>query len=306
MKLSKEKQIETFNRHYGARPEVLAQIWEDILDIDFDAVDESLKLTKNDQSISGFRSFLRAHYWLWSRPRNIDDFASHFGEKQWKCEGKQLWNWISRISALTGKVIKWDERFDDDDTETFILTIDGVDFKAWEKKHPHLSKDPKMCSHKFVSCAYRYMIAVSVYRSKIAGIYGPYPGGKSEIDIFREHIKTQVKLGKLVVADKGNKAKECSSTDKAILSLPNPVDNQDFAKFKARALARHESVNGRIKYYKSMSNIWTHGMTKHGLAVRAVATTVQYKMDHGSELFPVFVEGLMNKANASASNIVSL
>lgn len=202
-------------------------------------------------------------------------------------------------------MIKWDERFDDPDSETFILTMDGVDFKTWEKKHPSLSMDTKMCSHKFNSCAYRYMIAVSVYQSKIVGIYGPYPGGKSEIDIFREHIKTQVKQGKLVLADKGNKAKECNSSDMAILALPNPVDNRDFAKFKCRSMARHETINGRIKHYKSMANTWTHGMEKHGIAARAVAVTVQYKMDHGSELFPVFVEGLMNNANSS-TNIVSL
>jgi hypothetical protein len=76
-------------------------------------------------------------------------------------------------------------------------------------------------------------------------------------------------------------------------------------KFKARALARHETVNGRIKQYKSMSNTWTNGMEKHGTALRAVAATVQYKMDHGSELFPVMVEGLMQKLSA-VNNIVSV
>ena len=38
-------------------------------------------------------------------------------------------------------------------------------------------------------------------------------------------------------------------------------------------------VNGRIKAYKSMANRWENGMEKHGIAIRAVATTVQYKMD---------------------------
>jgi hypothetical protein len=67
-----------------------------------------------------------------------------------------------------------------------------------------LSKDPKFCSHKFKSCAFRYMIAVSVYQSKIIGIYKTYPGGYSEIEIFCDHIKTLFKQGKYVVADKGN------------------------------------------------------------------------------------------------------
>jgi hypothetical protein len=46
-------------------------------------------------------------------------------------------------------------------------------------------------------------------------------------------------------------------------------------------------------------------MDKHGTALRAVVATVQYKMDHGSELFPVMVEGLMQKRSA-VNNIVSV
>ena len=42
-----------------------------------------------------------------------------------------------------------------------------------------------------------------------------------------------------------------------------------------------------------MTNMWTHGMEKHGVAMRAVAATVQYKLDEGNELFSVFVDGLM-------------
>jgi hypothetical protein len=64
------------------------------------------------------------------------------------------------------------------------------------------------------------MIAVSVYWLKIMGIYGPYPGGYSEIEIFQEHIKTKIKQGKYAVAKKGNK----DSSD-GMLALPKPVDN---------------------------------------------------------------------------------
>jgi hypothetical protein len=58
------------------------------------------------------------------------------------------------------------------------------------------------------------MIAVSV------GIYGPYPGSYSEIEIFWEHIKTKIKQGKYAVANKGDKY----SSD-GMLVLPNPVNN---------------------------------------------------------------------------------
>jgi hypothetical protein len=304
LKLNKQAQSEAVNEHFGAPPEVLAQEWEDLLEMEI--ADETLQLTVKEKSVDGFKSFLRAHYWLWARPRNARDFSSHFGEKKWRCERDQLWNWIKRIALLCDIVITWDERFDDPESELFIVSIDGLDMAAWEKKHGTFNIDKAMKSHKHPGCAFRYIIAAAIYRSRIVGIYGPYPGGKSEIEIFREHIKNKVKQGKFVVADKGNKESVWNASDKAMLAIPNPVDNQDLAKFKARTLARHETVNGRIKAYKSMANRWEHGMEKHGIAMRAVAATVQYKMDNGSELFPVFAEGLMNKANAAATNIVSL
>jgi hypothetical protein len=184
-----------------------------------------------------------------------------------------------KIALLEEKVISWDKGFDDPEHKTHTIYIDGIDMMAWERKYAYLSKDPAFCSHKSNGCAYRYMIAVSVYQSKIVGIYGPYPGSYSEIEIFQEHIKTKIKQGKYGVADKGTK----DSSDR-MLVLPNPVDNQDNKKFKACVLARYEMVNGRIKHYNSMADTWKHGMDKHGIAIRAVTATVQYKMDNGSKL----------------------
>jgi hypothetical protein len=54
-----------------------------------------------------------------------------------------------------------------------------------------------------------------------------------------------------------------------------------------------------------LANTWTHGMEKHGIAFRAVAAAVQYKMDNGAELFPVFAAGLMQNAS-TATNITSV
>jgi hypothetical protein len=71
-----------------------------------------------------------------ARPRNAHDFSSHFGEAKWKCERDQLWEWIERIALLAEKVIKWCKHFGDLDCKTDIITMDGVDFRSWEEKHP--------------------------------------------------------------------------------------------------------------------------------------------------------------------------
>jgi hypothetical protein len=64
------------------------------------------------------------------------------------------------------------------------------------------------------------------------------------------------------VANKGSK----DSSDR-MLALPNPVNNRDNKKFKAHVLARHETVNGQIKHYNSMADMWKHGMDKHGIGI---------------------------------------
>lgn len=296
-----ESQRSAFVSHYGMEATPMADQWEAVCG----QTNQKYKLEDKEKSWNGIKAYLRAQYWLWNKPKNSVDFATHFREPIWKCERDQLWTWIKRISFLSREVIHWDERFDDPDGDAYIVSIDGVDFAAWEVKHPELSKDTKYCSHKYSRCAFRYLIAISIYDSSIVGIYGPYRGGYSEIEIFRAHVKNKVKEGKFVVADRGNKDKTASETDKAILALPNPVDNRDLKKFKARILARHETTNGRIKQYESMCGHWKHGMLKHDIALRAVAANVQWKMNHGSELFPVFVEGKLNEAN-EYDNIVSV
>jgi hypothetical protein len=93
-KLSKKLQIEAFVSHYGAPPDVLADQWEELCQID----DPFCRLSSNEKCMTGLKSFLRAHYWVWARPKNSRDFSSHFGEAKWKCERDQLWDWVNRIA----------------------------------------------------------------------------------------------------------------------------------------------------------------------------------------------------------------
>lgn len=284
--LSKEKQDEEMLSFYGTPAAVLANQWEMLCTSE----DPLLRLQNKEKSFTGFKSFLRAHFWLWARPRNTMIFAAAFREKSWQCYGHELWDWIERIAALLDEVVAWDDELSQAQC-TYVATIDGVDFASWEVKHPEKTQDPQFWTYKYNRCGFRYMIAVSVYQNKIIGVYGPFRGAYPEIDIFREFVKSKA-TNKLVIADKGNKDK-LDANDKMILALPNPAEHKDLQKFKARALSRHETVNGRMKKYESLAKLWSHGMEKHGLAVRAIVATIQCRMDEGSELFPVFVEGLM-------------
>ena len=69
------------------------------------------------------------------------------------------------------------------------------------------------------------------------------------------------------------------------MSTPNNLDFNNVAKYKSLARCRHETFNGRIKFYASMENTWKHSQEKHNWALRAVAVTVQYHLDAGIGLF---------------------
>ena len=59
------------------------------------------------------------------------------------------------------------------------------------------------------------------------------------------------------------------------------------AKFIAHAKARHESFNGRITFFNSLSQTYHHAENKHKHIFESVAVMVQYQMDLGAELFEV-------------------
>ena len=66
-------------------------------------------------------------------------------------------------------------------------------------------------------------------------------------------------------------------------------NEQDEHKRRARGAirARHETVNARIKIFKSMSNVFRHDLAKHGMCFTAVLVLTQLRLENDSPLFPV-------------------
>ena len=112
---------------------------------------DGAKLTLEDNSEAGLRSFLAAHYWLWTRPKNADLMVSHLGLPEKQCRGEPLWRWVRIIHHLRPLKIRWDKQGNENrDVDVFSLTVDGTDFKTWEPKHPTKQPiDTKYALHKF-------------------------------------------------------------------------------------------------------------------------------------------------------------
>ena len=115
----------------------------------------------------------------------------------------RFWYWVIKISKLLRHKIRWDPSFSDDDGPIFIASVDGTDFKTWEKKHPLLNQDRRACTRKHNHGGVKCEIAISINESKVVWVSGPHRGGKHDITTFREGLKQMMPPGKLIIADSG-------------------------------------------------------------------------------------------------------
>ena len=286
---SEATKVWEFKRQYGSSPVVLSLMWHDL----------KPTLEEKEQSEKGFKMFMVAHYFLWTYPKNSSQISQSFPICERYCRGEPLWHWVGAIASLRKKKIVWQESLDDPNTEIFVVTVDGTDCKIWEKKHPLLNKNSKLCSHKFKSAGLKYEIALSVYDSKCVWIAGPFRCGKGDLAVFQgkedkhdkklrkelgrpryEGLQNKIAPGKLAIVDRGYGGAEN-------IAPPSSLDPDDLHNFKARGRCRHETFNSHIKFYQILQNCFRHGVKKHPIAFDAVCVTVQYQMDDGAELFAV-------------------
>lgn len=274
-----------FHKHFGSSPLDIAEIWYDMCHSESD--DPKILLSEKEKSDKGFNRFLAAVYWLWTYPKNASLLASRFAISVDYACGKEFWKWVRRIEALKTKKIVWDDSLDDPNLEVFAISADGVDFLMWERKHAIFPIDRSACSHKFKHCAAKYIIALSVYRSKCVFIAGPFEGGKHDLDIMRESglMAKLLQNGKVAILDRGYRSSQVE--ERKHHSYPDAMDSKELNNFKSRARLRQETFNRRLKHFEVLSNVFRHGFAKHEHVMVAVAVMVQYQMDNGSQIYCV-------------------
>ena len=231
--------------------------------------------------------FIVAHHFLWGYPDNAESLATRFGINEKYARGEHLWLWIKKIAALKSKKIVWPKRFDEDNSEIFIISVDGTDCAIWEPKHGKLPKDKKFFSKKKNRAGVKYLVAISVYGAQCVFIDGPFEAGHyNDIEAFRKNLKGKIRAGKKAVVDGGFPPNPKSKKELNMLALPRPgYGGKEFRNFKARVRCRHETFNSRLKFYSCLSQLFRHGMDKHGEAFTAICVTVQYEMDNGAPIY---------------------
>jgi hypothetical protein len=277
--------VKLFKKHYGSDPAVLARMWHDMGETIMSETGNTI-ISSNDKTEKGFKSFLIATHFIWAYPKNGEMLASRVGVGLRQVQGENLWRWVRMIASLKEKKFVWPtDVYNDPNGRIYIVSVDGVDFKVWEMKHPTMTIDKGGYSHKFNHGALKYEIAIDIYTSQVVWISGPHKAGTHDKTIFEEKgLQAKIPNGKKAITDRvyGSKAKPDAHEK---LALPNPCDAPLLANFKARVRSRHESFNGRLKFFRSLADTYHHDLKKHGHVFEAVAVTVQYQMDMGSQLF---------------------
>jgi hypothetical protein len=131
-----ERRTNNFKSHYGSSPIVLANQWYDLMTTEL-----NVGLTTADKSDKGFKMFLIANHFLWAYPKNAKILGSAFPVCERLVQGDNLWRWVRMIAALKAiKIVCPEEEYNNPHGRIFIISVDGTDFKVWEKKHPMLNE----------------------------------------------------------------------------------------------------------------------------------------------------------------------
>jgi hypothetical protein len=175
------------------------------------------------------------------------------------------------------KQIKWENRFEGNTRERCLVTVDGIDFAIQEPTN----FSSRWFSHKFGGPGLRYEIAVCIHTGKIVSFNGPFECGSwPDLKIFRSRLKQNLTVGEKVVADRGYNG------DERICTPDSSLSNQHKAAMNT-ARARHETINGRLKTWGILKNVFRHHRDKHHFAFRSVLVLVQIEIEYGHPPFQV-------------------
>ena len=161
------------------------------------------------------------------------------------------------------------------------MTVDGTDFRVHQKGSA--TKGNAFASHKYAGkSALWYELGVDIIAGNLVWIQGPYPAGKyNDITIFNQCLRHFLKPGERVEADKGYRG----HVDK-VKGPGNDVSSKNQA-MQGRVRARQETLNGRLKNWGIISQVFRHNILLHGMVFRACAVVTQLTIKNGEPLFKV-------------------
>ena len=263
--------LRRFKAHFGNQPGVYSKLWEVLQTTDIIGV----KLPIRKQKDKDFDRFLMVIFYL-KGYETEEKVASRFGIC---AETMRLWvrNYVNRLSNLLPKYVVWPDTWN---TE-YIISVDCVNFGTNEPRHPVMHKQKKFFDRKGGKAGLTYEIALHLWENRVVWFSGPHaPNDGGDRAIFLKGLNDKIPDGKRGIADK-------IYTGLAKIALHNSLDTKEVREFKARARARQESINSRLKSFGCMKQRFRHGISNHEVFARAVMVICIVAMENGSPLFDV-------------------
>lgn len=266
-RVQQKRNLSRFQSSYGFDPLIYAQIWYDL---------QTEGLIDPTQIGVTLENFLYAILYFKTYPTE-EQLSGHWGY----CEiivRKWAWFFLEKIAALKYVKIVWPDHWD----TIFIISVDGVHCRYHEEKHPTLSKDPKLFSHKFHGPGLAYELALDLWSNQLVWVIGPFKAGSSDKQIFKLELKKKIPAGKKLVTDGGYASKtmpECAT--------PNANDPEPLRVFKARAKMRQESFHSRVKKFDCLNEPFRHSAARHKTCFMAACVIAQYDIELCTPLLDV-------------------
>jgi hypothetical protein len=191
--------------------------------------------------------------------------------------------------------VRWENRKNNDNGSESKVTVDGVDFRIREPQYTVGTEGYRIWySHKFNAAGLRYEIGVCIQTGDIVWIAGPFPAGDyPDVEIFQLGMMNHLDEGETVEADRGY------GGDIPVRTPDDFGGNIEWRRMKGRARARHETINGAIKQYGIMNDVYRHSLHKHHLLLKAVCALVQSEIEEGNITFQIDYNIVRPRRNAA-------
>lgn len=159
--------------------------------------------------------------------------------------------------------------------ECCFVSIDATDCPILEPG----PFSPQWYSHKLNGAGLKYEVALNIRTGDIVWVNGGLPcGSYSDLKLAREEFVPSLAVGEKALADR-------TYQDHHFI---NSRMYPETAAIQKKILARHETVNSRLKSFNVLKYEFRHNLLFHPQCFRAVANLVQLSIENGEPLFQLF------------------
>lgn len=152
--------------------------------------------------------------------------------------------------------------------------MDCADFPIWESQSFCKERNKIWFCPKFHGAGLWYELGIGIQTGDIVWVNGPYPCGLgANIKIFNQKLKTLLLPFKKVMTDCTYRySTKCFTRCDIVkwLDCENDVRTKEYMAM-SRTLARHETVNGRMKEFAILRNVFLCDRKMHIYAFNAIA-----------------------------------